>query len=294
VGTGTGAAVGQILYVDVDKHDGNGVTRVTRFDSFLRNNFTDLTLLRLMLYNTNGTSKDIVHYDNIFITPTVGTPSQIPVANAGADQSVPGTSVGGVVTLDAGGSHDDGAIVRYRWLDVTAEPNYANYYSRTLGYGKVLTTTLPNGSTMKVRLEVVDNDGLQAYDETVITVGRVDAAGHRQRLGPFGVKHGDLSGKSQHPFVVPTYKVKFEVINQVTGITDPCGDTAVRVRRGRRPVFHHLVRDADVPAPGLTAKWETPDIIGPTGENNQIIIGERFIYVVGSSSDINNARSGRS
>ena len=294
IGTGTGAAVGQHLIMEVDGEV------IYRFDSFMPHNVTMLDLLRLMLYGTdNGwnppADRDVVQFDNIIITSTPGTPSDIPVADAGPDITIPGGSVGGVIELDGTNSVDDGSIVKYRWLNLDA----SDYYARTLAYstnGRA-TITLPNNSTMNVRMEVVDNDGLQSWDDLVVTVGDWDpsAVTNDNVAVPFGIKGGDIAGTSQTDPTRPTHvlppnngNVAFQVVNQRTTFADdPTGDRQLVFDEASNFYYIHWNGSLVSRRPDLNDRWQTNDIIGTTGENNQIVVGERYVYVVGAEQGSN-------
>jgi hypothetical protein len=88
--------------------------------------------------------------------------NDLPVANAGSDQSVTDTDGSGAetVTLDGTGSSDtDGTIVSFEWEEGGA----------TIAAGATPSVSLSVGTHM-IALTVTDNDGATASDSVVITV----------------------------------------------------------------------------------------------------------------------------
>ncbi|MFH1748142.1 MAG: hypothetical protein ABIG44_13985 [Planctomycetota bacterium] len=277
-GTETGATYGQCLYFELDGE------RVYRFDSYLPEFTYAADMLRLMLYETDNwdppADRDIVRFDNLIVEGSP-LPSQVPVPDAGPAQNVPGSSIGGVVTLDASGSTDDGSIVHYRWLNL----DEADYYQRTIAHttSPVVDVVLPNDGSYNIRLEVVDDTGLQAYDDTVVTVGSWTPPATDDIWGPFGIKHGDIYGTAQHPYVLPAGKLHMRVLNQRTGLPDPAQD--------RQLLFDHFGNVYFVTwdgylkslTPELVDRWTTEDM-GCT-RVQALIVGDRYVYSAAMNED---------
>ena len=112
----------------------------------------------------------VVGSDTVVITVNAASG---PVANAGADRTIPDSdrAPGERATLDGGQSTDaDGAIASYQWFRQTGAQT-----EESLGAGATLTVTLPDGANT-IRLQVTDNAGLSASDTAVITVGAAPQA----------------------------------------------------------------------------------------------------------------------
>jgi outer membrane autotransporter protein len=109
----------------------------------------------------NGESPCGFNTDVVIVTVR---PTTAPIANAGADRTIPDSNnaPGETVTLDASGSSDpDGTIVSYEWLRNGTTP---------LGTGQALQTNLPDGVN-DITLIVRDNVGNTATDAVRVTLG---------------------------------------------------------------------------------------------------------------------------
>ncbi|HKQ16700.1 MAG TPA: autotransporter domain-containing protein [Steroidobacteraceae bacterium] len=147
-----------IRFIDADTFQslGNGATiTVTLPDGAndIRLNVTD-----------NDGNRDT---DQVVITVAAPIANAAPTANAGADRNIadsdgqPGESV----TLDGSASTDtDGTLTSFEWHRVTGSES-----SETLGTGRTLTVTLPDG-TNDIFLIVTDNGGNTAVDGVLITI----------------------------------------------------------------------------------------------------------------------------
>jgi hypothetical protein len=230
----------------------------------------------VVFWDANKYAPATISLDEFTVTAAEG---ERPVADAGADQTVPCTSVGGVVTVDGSGSYDpDGdAIVRYVWTrgTTTVEDSPSPV---------ALLSGLPCNTTSTLSLKVYDERGRTSELDTIdVTVaGDWTPPAIDNVVGPFGIKAGDIYGTSQHPYVLPSGDLGLQVINQRTGLPDPTGD--------RQFVFdeagnlYYLTWNGMVKSlsPSLGERWTTPDLIGTTGENAQIVVGERYVYVCGA------------
>ncbi len=102
----------------------------------------------------NGTVDSNIATISITVNPLE---NQIPVANAGVDQSV---VEGDDVTLDASSSTDDGSIVSYVWSEgATQLSTDMSFTKNDFAVG-----------THTITLTVTDNQGATATDEVVVTV----------------------------------------------------------------------------------------------------------------------------
>ena len=96
--------------------------------------------------------------DVVVITVSAGAPNQVPVANAGPDQTV---SLGGAVTLNGSASFDpDGSITGHSW-------SFGD--GGTASVAVVVHTYAATG-TYTATLTVTDNEGASDGDSVVITV----------------------------------------------------------------------------------------------------------------------------
>ncbi|MEW6252032.1 MAG: PKD domain-containing protein, partial [Planctomycetota bacterium] len=107
---------GENGYLVYDSFDGLKKTDHAR--CYMHPNYTDdVSFVRLWILDAywNLDYRDVIRIDNLVVSGAP-LPSRIPVADAGADQSLPGNWEGVPVTLDASASHDpDGQITRYVW-----------------------------------------------------------------------------------------------------------------------------------------------------------------------------------
>jgi uncharacterized protein YhjY with autotransporter beta-barrel domain len=104
--------------------------------------------------------------DEVIISVTPPASSGLPIADAGADQSVADTDrlAGETVRLDGSASRDtNGEIVSYTWSRVNGES------VEELGNGATFDARLPDGENT-IRLVVTDSSGNTASDTVVITV----------------------------------------------------------------------------------------------------------------------------
>jgi len=277
-GTATGADWGQVLRVEVLNGPAAGYRR-TKYQSYLQEGVNSADMLTLWV--SNNSAPDIWRLDNLRLTGHP-MPSQAPVADAGPDQSnVPMTYDGGVVTLDASGSTDDGSIVEYRWVIMPATPGPGTTVAITSS--PQITVGLPSG-THNIRLFVVDDDGLQSFDDVVIQVDATLTPVPVDNLtGPSAIKDGDLFGRDQAPVVLPAGDLQFQIITQVAGgpggwSSDPPAD--------RQMVFDRLGNmyamrwyDRVVSAtPDFAFRWESPQL--RDAETSVVMVGDRHVYVV--------------
>ncbi|MCX7099396.1 MAG: hypothetical protein NTV43_15985 [Methylococcales bacterium] len=122
--------------------------------------------------------------------------NQLPVANAGPNQTVTWTSAGTGVALDASKSTDDGQIISYKWvlLTKTAQlPKGAKFKLTSATAAKSsFTLTSPDQSkpvTLEFQVQVTDNDKKLVKDTVSITV--------QQILPPVANAGSDLSAISE-------------------------------------------------------------------------------------------------
>jgi len=117
---------------------------------------------RLTVYD----DKQASGYDDVVITvtaPKTSPSNQAPIANAGPDQSITGTTA----KLDGAGSKDlDGSITKYEWSYVSGPSSYTIVYKYNK-YSEV-TDLVPGKYTF--RLTVYDDKQASAFDDVIITV----------------------------------------------------------------------------------------------------------------------------
>jgi Bacterial Ig domain len=111
--------------------------------------------------NNGAFGRDTV---SITVNAAPPPPNQVPVANAGADQTI--TLPANSVTLDGNGNDPDGTITAYQWTKVTG-PAQGTITNTTSAQTSV--TSLVQG-TYQFELRVTDNNGAFGRDTVAITV----------------------------------------------------------------------------------------------------------------------------
>ncbi|MBI2374011.1 MAG: PKD domain-containing protein [Deltaproteobacteria bacterium] len=149
-GRGSRDPDGTIVTYAWDFGDGATATGPTASHAFSGVGTFTVTLTVTDLEGATGT-------DTAQVVVTTNLP---PIAAAGPDQSA---AVGGVVTLDGGGSTDsDGSIVSYSWDFGDGSP---------VGSGRVVTHAWVAARVYTVTLTVTDNGGATATDTASIVIG---------------------------------------------------------------------------------------------------------------------------
>ncbi len=109
-----------------------------------------------------GVGKDTI---TVFVNGSTGGTNQPPVANAGADQTISGSST----TLNGSGSNDpDGSIASYYWTKVSGPSQYT--ISNSTIANPSVTNLVPG--VYEFNLLINDNNGVLASDIVKITVGQ--------------------------------------------------------------------------------------------------------------------------
>ena len=104
-------------------------------------------------------------FDEVNVTVNAAPANQLPIANAGADQSIilPVSSV----TLSGSGTDPDGSIASYSWTKVSGTGG-----TITSPASASTTVTGLTAGSYTFRLTVTDNSGASASDDVVITVNQ--------------------------------------------------------------------------------------------------------------------------
>ncbi|MBN2448539.1 MAG: PQQ-like beta-propeller repeat protein, partial [Phycisphaerae bacterium] len=206
-----------------------------------------------------------------------------PIADAGPDRSELVPPAAGV-ELDASGSVSD-CDLTYAWYNVVdpLDPEQNELLVETTD--AVTTVLLPEGLNI-LDLVVTDAREQTDTDRVEITV-TYDIPVIDDIWGPFGVKRGDIYGTGQHPFVVPTENVALSLMHQRTGLPDPTGDRQFVFDAAGNFYFVTWYGSVKSLKSDLSDHWETADLIGTTGENGMIVVGNRSVYVVGAAQGTN-------
>ena len=266
-------------------YDDNGVTRylwtigaTTLADSDDPNATVQLPLaggtVTLTVFDEEG-QQDSDTADISFSYPALDPP----IADAGPDHTAlvpPGAGV----ELDGSGSVSDCALT-YAWYNVVdpLDPNLNELLVETSD--AVTTIVLPEGLNT-LDLVVTDVREQTDTDRVGITV-TYDIPAIDDVWGPFGIKRGDIYGTSQHPFVVPTEDVALTLMGERTGLPDPAGDRQFVFDQAGNLYFVTWYGSVKSLKSDLSDHWESTDLISYTGENNMIIVGSRYVYVVGAA-----------
>ncbi len=153
--------------------------------------------------------------DNATLTVTVNAapPNQLPVANAGADQTI--TLPLNSVTLTGSGTDPDGTITTYSWTKLGG-PSGATITSPGLASTDV--TNLFVGSYI-FRLTITDNDGATATDDVQVTVDAAPVETTRELKTGLNYPWEILWGKDNSIWMTERGG-KLSKVNPATGATD--------------------------------------------------------------------------
>ncbi len=275
-GTGTGGAFGQLMYIEV-----NG-SKIYALDCWGIAPANDIDTIQLRALPRNPTY--IVRIDNLRIT--VANPTGMPIANAGPDQNnVPSTYDGAFVDLDGTASADPGgALVFYRWT-VDGSPPAVKVQGATASAPQDVPVAA--AATTTLRLAVIDNDGLQSTDTVNVTTLPPTPIPIDTLAGPFATKNGDNFGTAQHPLIVPAGGLQFQLITLKQGGPFGFAGDGVEDRQlvfddrsnSYRVQWYRKVCSVD---PDFNLRWESVEIGGPFIKSTAVLVGERYLYVVGS------------
>ena len=249
------------------------------------------TLVALALWFLDG---GLVHERwYMFAAPAVGAEpawSDPPVADAGDDQAVTNPNYEGIlVTLDAGGSTDDGAILEYRWL----------HADDVLAAGPTPTTHVAlSGGVYDLTLIVTDDAGLTDTDTCQVVVTDAIAPIPIDDLaGPFAVQFGDLFGTgTTDAAILVSEEAPFTIISETTWMgadPDALGAGHFHFVFDRVGNLYYVTDTGYLTSfgPTLNHRWHGHDAdeglvtIGNTG-NNSITVGQRWVYVAGLDDDL--------
>lgn len=124
--------------------------------------YSNLGQYNVMLVVSDGYKKSESSYATVTINNVA------PVANAGADQSVPRRAL--KATLNGSASYDkDGKISSYSWRQISgATVNLLAPNSSTTSFALPKLTKLPH--TLVFELAVTDNDGTSSTDQVLVTI----------------------------------------------------------------------------------------------------------------------------
>ncbi len=275
-GTGTGATYGQLMYIEV-----NG-SKIYALDCWGIAPANDIDTIQIRALGRNPTY--ITRIDNLKIT--VANPTGMPIANAGPDQNnAPSTYDGALVDLDGTASTDpNGSLVFYRWT-VDGSPPAVKVQGATASAPQDVPVAA--NATTTLRLAVIDNDGLQSTDTVNITTLPPTPIPIDDLAGPFATKNGDNFGTAQHPLVLPNGDLQFQLITQVQG--GPFGFSGDS-SPDRQLVFDDLSNSYRVQwyrklcsvDPNFNLRWESVEIGGYGINSTAVLVGDRYVYTVGT------------
>jgi hypothetical protein len=152
-----------------------GVKRLDKFDIFVAAGGVNKAVVQELPTSVADGNLTIDFIRQVFnasinaieIIPVTGGPNQLPVANAGADQTL--TLPLSTATVTGSGNDTDGAIAAYQWTAVSTP------VPATLATPNAATTQISGltaAGTYTFRLTVTDNAGGTATDDVTLTVNK--------------------------------------------------------------------------------------------------------------------------
>lgn len=196
------------------------------------------------------------------------------------------TNCDGAVQVSAADSTDDCEIVKYTWKDFTSGDVLleADEPTALLAFA---------GGVSAVTLEVENHIGLTAQSSVSFTV-EPNCPAVDNVWGPYGIKHGDISGTAQQlgsslaPYRVPAGEVELKVVDQWSAsFNDPAANAQPLFDSVGNIYYVHYSGKVISRTPALTLRWES--VLMDEGvnypHNDALVIGERYVYGMGCGRD---------